>query len=490
MSTTLLRVDAAADAPRTAYPAATSTPPLPRLVALPPTPRSVPAWRRDHLATTAWALMANTGVTSLLGLVFWAVASAIYTPAELGASAALISAMMLLSVISQLDLAMGISRLLPQFFTRRWRPVLGAYGVAAAVGAGVTAAFVLVAPRLFPAFDFLTHVGALGLLLILAVVLWNIFALQDAVLASARWAAVIPLENGVFGVLKIGLMVVLAHRVGGQGIFVGWVIAMGITLVPVNSLIFAKVLRSRRSRIDPSPPENAAPVSPVSPVSVSPSPENPSAVDPVSVLPISNRAGVARYLAADYAAGLLNQGYTAVLPLLVLAVLGRGPNGYFYIVFMVSGAVRAIAQSMSTSLVIEGSHHEARVASMARLSVVRFAKYALPGIVALGLGANLLLKPFGAAYEHNGATLLRLFLVAALPHAVITIYLSLERVQARVNRVLAVEALIVVLVTVGAVVGMRRYGLVGVGVAWLAAHTVVAAIVAPGFLRACRQNDA
>ncbi|MDQ1417013.1 MAG: hypothetical protein QOF81_2626 [Acidimicrobiaceae bacterium] len=490
MSTTLLRVDAPVDAPRTAYPAATSTPPLPRLVALPPTPRSVPAWRRDHLATTAWALMANTGVTSLLGLVFWAVASAIYTPAELGASAALISAMMLLSVISQLDLAMGISRLLPQFFTRRWRPVLGAYGVAAAVGAGVTAAFVLVAPRLFPAFDFLTHFGALGLLLILAVVLWNIFALQDAVLASARWAAVIPLENGVFGVLKIGLMVVLAHRVGGQGIFVGWVIAMGITLVPVNSLIFAKVLRSRRSRIDPSPPENAAPVSPVSPVSVSPSPVNPSAVDPVSVLPISNRAGVARYLAADYAAGLLNQGYTAVLPLLVLAVLGRGPNGYFYIVFMVSGAVRAIAQSMSTSLVIEGSHHEARVASMARLSVVRFAKYALPGIVALGLGANLLLKPFGAAYEHNGATLLRLFLVAALPHAVITIYLSLERVQARVNRVLAVEALIVVLVTVGAVVGMRRYGLVGVGVAWLAAHTVVAAIVAPGFLRACRQNDA
>ncbi|MDQ1398795.1 MAG: hypothetical protein QOK20_727, partial [Acidimicrobiaceae bacterium] len=281
------------------------------------------------------------------------------------------------------------------------------------------------------------------------------------------------------------------------GIFVGWVIAMGITLVPVNSLIFAKVLRSRRSGIDPSPPENAAPVSPVSPVSVSPSPVgvsptpvSPCPGNPVSVLPISNRAGVARYLAADYAAGLLNQGYTAVLPLLVLAVLGRGPNGYFYIVFMVSGAVRAIAQSMSTSLVIEGSHHEARVASMAQLSLVRFAKYALPGIVALGLGANLLLKPFGAAYEHNGATLLRLFLVAALPHAVITIYLSLERVQARVNRVLAVEALIVVLVTVGAVVGMRRYGLVGVGVAWLAAHTVVAAIVAPGFLRACRQNDA
>jgi O-antigen/teichoic acid export membrane protein len=424
-----------------------------------------PGWRRDHLVTTAWALMANTGVTSLLGLVFWAAASAIYTPAQLGASAALISAMMLLSVISQVDLAMGISRLLPQVRARRWRPVLGAYGVAATVGMAVTAAFVLVAPRLSPAFGFLGHFGALGFLLILAVVLWNIFALQDAVLASARWAAVVPIENGVFGVLKIGLMVVLAHRVGGQGIFVGWVIAMAVMLLPVNTLIFARVLRTRPARTD-----------------------TPEPLPPATVLPIGNRAGVARYLAADYTAGLLNQGYTAVLPLLVLAVLGRGANGYFYIVFMVSGAVRAIAQSMSTSLVIEGSHDETRVAAMARLSVVRFAKFALPGIVALGLGANLLLKPFGAAYEHNGATLLRLFLLAALPHAVITIYLSLERVQARVNRVLAVEALIVVLVTVGAVVGMQRYGLVGVGVAWLAAHTVVAAAVAPGFLRACRRS--
>ena len=88
--------------------------------------------RRDHLATTALALMANTGVTSVLGLAFWAGASAVYSPEELGASAALISAMMLLSVVSQFDLATGIQRLLPQVRGRRWRPVVGAYGVSAA----------------------------------------------------------------------------------------------------------------------------------------------------------------------------------------------------------------------------------------------------------------------------------------------------------------------------------------------------------------------
>jgi len=416
--------------------------------------------RRDPLATTAWALVVNTGVTSVLGMAFWALASSVYSPRQLGASAALISAMMLLSVISQLDLAMGISRLLPQVRGGRWRPVLGAYGVTATIGLAVTAGFVALAPRLSDSFAFLGHHQVLAIGLVVAVVLWNIFALQDAVLTAVRWAAVVPIENALFGVIKIGLMVALAHSFGGQGIFVAWVLAMAIMLVPVNSLIFGKILPAKNRQDDEQAP---------------------------SALPIDDRRQVSRWLAVDYVAGLLNQGYTALLPLLVLAVLGEDANAYFYIAFMIAGAVRAVALAMSTSLVVEGAHRESQVASMARLSVVRYAKYALPGIAVLVLGANVLLRPFGPAYADHGATLLRLFLISTVPHALIALYLGLERVRARMARVLAVEATIVVLVTVGAVIGMRWYGLVGVGVAWLAAHTMVAALVAPGFWRACRR---
>jgi O-antigen/teichoic acid export membrane protein len=428
-----------------------------------PTLSAPPRGGRDHLATTAWALMANTGVTAVLGMAFWALASARYTPRQLGASAALISAMMLLSVISQLDLAMGISRLLPQVRARRWRPVLGAYGVATVAAIVVTVAFVILAPRLSTSFAFLGHFDWLAVALVVAVMLWNIFALQDAVLTSARWSAIVPVENGIFGLLKIALMVVLAHRLGGQGIFVGWVLAMAILLLPVNALIFGKVLRPRTTTDDAAS---------------------------ASVVRISDRAGVARYLAVDYAAGLFSQGYTAVLPLLVLAVLGRDANAYFYIVFMISGAVRAVAQSMSTSLVVEGAHDEAHLGAMARQSLRRYCRLALPGIAVLFLASNLALKPFGAVYAAHGTTLLRLFLLATVPHAVIALYISVERVRARVNRVVAVEALIVLLVSGGAVIGMRWFGLVGVGVAWLSAHTLVAAFVAPGFWRACQGQPA
>ena len=391
-------------------------------------------WRPDALAVTAGALMANTVVTSVLGMAFWAVASRTYSARQLGESAALISAMMLLSVISQLNLAMGISRLLPQVRERRWRPVTAAYAVAAGVGLVVTAAFATLAPRLSGSFSFLGRDVLLGLALVVAVILWNVFALQDAVLTAARWAVAVPVENGLFGILKIGLMVWLAHGVAGQGIFVAWVVAMAVMLVPVNGLVFGKVL-------------------PGAPLSTGPE-------DVETVLPLGDRARITRYLAVDYVAALLNQGYTSLLPLLVVAVLGRDANAYFYISFVIAGAVRAVAQSMSTSLIVEGAHDETRLASLTRLTVVRYAKYAVPGIAALVVAAPLLLHPFGAAYVDRGTTVLRLLLVATVPQAVVALYLGVERVRARVSRVLAIEAATVVLVTVGAVLGMRWSGLV------------------------------
>ncbi|MDQ3897386.1 MAG: hypothetical protein M3326_09135 [Actinomycetota bacterium] len=415
----------------------------------------------DPLASTAWALMANTVVTSVLGMAFWAGASRFYSAGELGESAALISAMMLLSVVSQLNLAMGISRLLPQVRRERWRPVTAAYGVSAGVGLLVTAAFAVLAPRVSSSFDFLGRDALLAVALVVAVVLWNVFALQDAVLTAARWAAAVPVENGLFGLLKIGLMVALAHSFGGLGIFWAWVLAMAIMLVPVNGLIFGKVLPGAGG----SPGRRG---------------------EETTVLPLHDRARVTRYLAVDYAAALLNQGYTALLPLLVVAVLGGDANAYFYIAFVIAGAVRAVAQSMSTSLVVEGAHHESRLASLARLSVVRYVKYALPATAVLVVGAPLLLLPFGPAYVDRGTTLLRLLLVATVPQAATALYLGVERVRARVSRVLAVEAAIVVLVTVGAMAGMHGYGLNGVGVAWLAAQSAVAAVAVPALARALR----
>ena len=418
--------------------------------------------RLDPLAVTSGALMANTAVTSVLGMAFWAVASRMYSPSQLGEDAALISAMMLLSVLSQLNLAMGISRLLPQVHARRWRPVAAVYVVTAVVAVALTTGFVTVAPRVSDGFSSLRNHPELAIALIAAVVLWNVFALQDAVLTSARWAVALPIENGLFGALKIGLMVALAHHLSGHGIFVSWLLAMAVMLLPVNALIFGRVL---------------------------PAGNRPAAPGRLTALPIADGPRIRRFLAVDYLAALLSQAYTTLLPLLVVAVLGEADNAYFYIAFVIAGAVRAVAQSMSTSLVVEGAHDESELAALTRLSVRRYVRLAVPGTALLALGAGLLLRPFGADYVDRGIILLQLLLVATVPQAAVTLYLGVERVRARVRRVLAAEAATGALVAVGVGVGMHTSGLVGVGIGWLAAQTLVALLVAPHLWRVWRAGE-
>lgn len=413
------------------------------------------SWTSNHLATTAWALMANTVTTSALGVVFWGVASRLYSPSRLGASAALISAMILLSTVSQLNLGMGIPRLLPQVRDRRWRPVLGAYVLTAAVGVVVTATFVLLAPLTSDGFDFLGGDRILGLALVGAVVLWNIFALQDAVLTSARWAILVPIENGVFGLLKIGLMIWLARAATDHGVFLGWLLAMLLLLLPVNGLIFGRVLPSGKG----SQPDGL-----------------------VTSLPLAERGRIARYLAVDYVAALLSQGSTAVLPLLVIGVLGREANAYFYSAFLIAAAVGALAHSLSTSLVVEGAHDESELIALTRRSMARYATFVAPAVLVAILAAPVLLIPFGKAYVSEGTTLLRLLLAGTLPQALITLYLGVERVWARVRRVLAIEAATVLLVITGAIFGMHLYGLTGVGLAWVVAQMSVGGIVVPRLL--------
>lgn len=416
---------------------------------------------RDQLAATSIPLMANAAITSAMGVVFWVVAGRLYPASRVGADAALVSAMMLLSLVSQLNLSMGIPRLLPQIRSRRWRPVLATYATTAGLGLIVATCFVVLAPRI-PGLAFLRHDVALGVALITAVVAWNVFVLEDAVLTASRWAAVVPFENGAFGALKIVLLVVLAGRFGAHGIFAAWVIAMVLTIVPVNALVFSKVLPSGE-RAPEGSDLDATTMLPLGEVA--------------TVLPISNVALIARYVAADYGSALLSQGGNMILPLLVIAVLGAEANAYFFIAYLIATSVAGLTLALSTSLVVEGAHDESALPALARRTLHRYMTLVVPAVVLMIAGAGLILAPFGPDYPSRASGVLRLLLAGTLPQGLVTLYLGVERVRARATRVLAIQAVTVASVTVGAVVGMRTLGLNGVGLAWLASQLVVALLV-------------
>ena len=170
----------------------------------------------------------------------------------------------------------------------------------------------------------------------------------------------------------------------------------------------------------------------------------------------------------------------------MLGALGSAANAYFYIAFLVAGAVGELSWSLATSLVVAGARDESQVAALARRSVVFYLRTVVPAVVLLVVAAPLVLRPFGLDYVTHGTTLLRLLLLGALPQAVVTLYLGVERLRSRMGRVIAAEAAVVALVTTGAIVGMRSGGLTGMGMAWVVGQTAVAMAVAPSLWRACR----
>jgi O-antigen/teichoic acid export membrane protein len=415
----------------------------------------------DPLLRSAYSLMLNVVLTSTLGFGFWIVAARMFPAQIVGRDSALIASMITISVICQLNLASGILRFLPISRVSASRVVLGSYAVTALVSAAGGAAFVLVAPALANGYRFLGRDAALSALYVAAVTVWGVFALQDSVLTALRRAPWVPVENATFGVMKIAALPVLLAVGSLHAVFTAWIIPMVILVIPVNFLIFTRVM-----------PNRARPASEQSPIER------------------FGRVGLAGFMAQDYLATVLIQATGTLLPVIVVALLGSSDGAYFYIPFTIVSAFDLLFVNVAASLVVEGSMSNTRLAMLARRTVQRFRYVLLAGTVVLFAGAHLILMPFGSAYANAGAQTLRLLVCASMFRATIALYGAICRVEGNASRVLAVQAAAFAL-TIGLTILLgRRGGLQGIALAWLIANALVACAVAPRLLGILAQGSA
>jgi O-antigen/teichoic acid export membrane protein len=197
---------------------------------------SVPMYRN------AYALMLNTIVNSGLGLLYWIVAARTSTPDDVGRGNALISLMLLVSILTQADFGQALIRFLPRAGAGTRRLVLMSYGVA--VGLALLGATVAMAwcHLLLDAADPLHVSLPFACWFVVSTVAWSVFSLQDSALTGLRASVWIPLENAVYGVVKLGLLVVVARTSLSDGVFTSWTLPVLALLVPVNLLLFRRLV--------------------------------------------------------------------------------------------------------------------------------------------------------------------------------------------------------------------------------------------------------
>jgi O-antigen/teichoic acid export membrane protein len=411
---------------------------------------------RNPLLRNGYALVLNVGLTSALGVTFWVIAAREYTVADVGRGSALVSALITLSTLGQLNLTTGLLRFLPRAGSQAGRLIGGSYAVAGLTCVALGAAFILIAPRVSPGLSLLPRTPLTVTGFCAAVLVWSVFALQDSAITGLRRSVWIPLENGVYGVVKIGLLVLLAEWSPGAGVFTAWVGAAAVILLPVNLVIFRRWVPAHR--------------------------REPPAV--YSGLPRTRE--MARLLGVDYLGSVCYFASTAALPLLVVSVLGPVANGYFYVAWTVASCLDLVSTGLAQSLTVEASHSPDRLAEHLRTLLPRLAGLHLFAGAVLIAGAPLLLSLYGGSYAAESSTVVRLLILAALPRAVIIVSIAVARVERQAARILAIQA-----VAAAGVLGLSllladRWGIRGVAVAWLITQTALASVLLPRVRRRAR----
>jgi O-antigen/teichoic acid export membrane protein len=409
---------------------------------------------KDPLLRNGYALLVNVGVTSLLGFLYWIVAARTYTPVQVGLSSTAVAVVQFLAGLAgQPSIANALTRFLPRAGPDATRLALLAYGVAAGAGAVVSALYIAATHLPLGIPVVLGQSWILALALGASVVVWCVFALQDGVLTGVRQAVWVPLENGLYGVGKVVLLVALAPVTPEYGIIVSWFLPALVLLPPVNFLIFRRLLR-----------RHAGPAG-----------------------GHHDRRTMARFIGGDYLGSIFALAAVDLLPVLVVARLGPADTAYFYLPFLIIYSVELVAVNLGVSLTVEGALDRSRLAEVSRSVFRRIAAIVVPGVLVLLLVPGLVLSVYGPAYAEQSSDLLRLLALGVLARTVTTISFSLARVERRVGRIALTQGVLFVLLMGLSWVLMGTLGLNGVGVAYLITQVVVAAAVLPTVLRALRR---
>jgi O-antigen/teichoic acid export membrane protein len=403
------------------------------------------------LMRDAIALISNSGLTSILGVVYWLAAAHIMGRADLGRGSALLSALWTVSALAQLNYARALPGLLPMARGKATRLLAKTYTQVVILSVGAGLAFAVIAPLVSSRFGYISGIPSFAPLFALSIPIYSIFTLEDSVLTTVRRAVIIPFENAIYGVLKIVVLFIpaLFHIMPASVVMLAsWILPLPFIVFPLNVYLFKRGVPQATKTF----PEDAA----------------------------LEEGKWARYDFLGYLFWLLG---TLPLPVVAVSVLGPARTAAFAVPFTIITAIDVLSLNLGNQLTAEMS----RTSGEFRVPTVRFVWRALGVVAALSIvlivTAPYVLALFGAQYRSDGAIVFQVMILAALPRS--TLFFSIAAARARGVATNAQSSGQIILVLQGttcsltlaiSLVAMHFDGILGIALAWFIASTVGAAI--------------
>ncbi len=394
---------------------------------------------RTPLYRSATALVLTTGANAGLGLIFWTLAARLYSIEEVGRGAATIAALQLVSMLGCAGLTPALIRFIPpsRMSTRRLIEATYLAGVLLALlcGAGVLiASYLFIEPSSVPGYVFLGGVAVFA-----------IFTLQDGALIGLRREGWVPVENSIFGVVKIALLVAFSAG-GAWGIFVSWSVTTALVVIPVNLALFLKFIPAHRGR----------------------------GREPEREFTLSE---IGRFSSANHVSALLMGLPDFLMPVIVLQIAGARDNAFFYAAWSLVWPLRLVAVNIANAFTAHAADDESRAGDLSIKAGLLILAIFLPLVLFLTLGSHPLLRVlFGREYASHGDIVMRLLAPGLLAYAVVSLGVAMARVRRQLSRLLVLSAVYAAVSLPVSIALVSNYGIGGAGAAWLVSQLGLAAI--------------
>ena len=407
-------------------------------------------WHRHHeILHNAGSLVATTGVTSLLGFGYWAVAARLYTQREVGYSSAEISAMSVLGTIGMFGMGTLLIGELPR---SRSRGLVAAALLTSGFGSLVLGiGFAILAPEINTRLQAIVGTPSRAMLFVVGVVLTGVTLVADSATIGLLRGGLQLTRNIAFTGAKLLALPVAAvglNKAFGVGITASWVAGMLLSL-----LIVAESLRRTGSLSLPRP-------------------------DWKGLRKLGKTVMAHNWL--NLSVGLPY----SLIPVLVAIVVSPSASGAFYIAWMLSSFLYAIPAALSTVLFAVASSNPKALARKLRFTLSVSLLIGLPGMAALALGAHFALRLFGEKYAIEATLPLQLLVLAYLPTICEVHYVAVCRAAGKISRAAVVLTTFAALEVTAAVIGGRMDGLNGLALGILTALLFEGLLITPTVLRA------
>ncbi|WP_313811088.1 phosphotransferase [Glutamicibacter sp.] len=396
----------------------------------------------DPLRRSSDALIIGTGLTSLLGLAFWALAARWLSTESVGIGAAVVSAVTLLANIATLGMRNGFLRFLPTAGSGTLRFIFTTYTVCALAAIAAAGVFLAGQPLWGQQLGFLTQTPLSMAAFILGTVVWVIFVLQDQVLIGLRHAGWVPLENGLASVLKIAALPVFAFAslwaVFAATVVPSIIVVLAVTVL-IRQLVKKKLAASAAVRSEPT-----------------------------------SFKTVLGFVVPDHFASMLWFATTDVLTLIVLNVAGPEASAYWYMANTIGYSLYLVTSNVGSALISESVHDPANAYRHARKALRHSAQLVLPAAVIGILLSSFALGLLGEDYAQFATGTLQLILASAVPQLIVGIGIAMARVRGDMLTVLGVYAFTALMLWGGSTFAIELWGLPGIGIMILLNQSLVA----------------